>query len=292
MQWWALAAAQSGVISRPQLEAHGAHQRAVTRMLAGEYLRPLAAGVYIARGAPLTFQARLWAATLSTGGILGFSTSAELWGVTDEHDDLVHVVLPHSRRVYPPEWVRVHRVPVPSRQVVQREDLAVTANGWTLFDYLPTLSSSQAIRLADRALQRRWITPDDIAGRLRDFPRRRGNRMLRAVLAITSDGAAAESERRLHQVLRGAGVHGWTPNYAVWVDGELVAVLDLAIPHRRVAIEVDGMAYHVDADRFQRDRARQNDLVMLGWTVLRFTWADITDLPQRIIAAIRSVAGS
>ena len=36
------------------------------------------------------------------------------------------------------------------------------------------------------------------------------------------------------------------------------------------AIEVDGMAHHVDVDRFRRDRRRQNALVALGWTVLRF----------------------
>jgi very-short-patch-repair endonuclease len=50
---------------------------------------------------------------------------------------------------------------------------------------------------------------------------------------------------------------------------------------------VDGMAHHVDVDRSRRDRARQNDLVGLGWTVLRFTWADLVERPGYVTATIR-----
>jgi very-short-patch-repair endonuclease len=64
----------------------------------------------------------------------------------------------------------------------------------------------------------------------------------------------------------------------------------VAIPRLMVAIEVDGMAYHVDVERFQRDRTRQNALVDLGWTVLRFTWADLTDRPGYVAGAIRRLA--
>ncbi len=76
----------------------------------------------------------------------------------------------------------------------------------------------------------------------------------------------------------------------MWVDGELIAVVDVALIASRIAIEVDGMAYHVDVDRFRRDRSRQNDLVALGWTVLRFTWADLTERPGYVIAMIRRLA--
>ncbi|WP_255725438.1 DUF559 domain-containing protein [Frankia sp. Cj3] len=33
---------------------------------------------------------------------------------------------------------------------------------------------------------------------------------------------------------------------------------------------------HAEPDALYRDRYRQNTLAMLGWTVLRFTWADVT----------------
>ena len=101
-----------------------------------------------------------------------------------------------------------------------------------------------------------------------------------------SDRAAAKSERQLHALLRSAGIRNWTANYAVWVDGDLIAVVDVAIPSRLLALEIDGMAYHVDVDRFRRDRWRQNHLVALGWTVLRFTWADLTERPDYVAAAV------
>jgi very-short-patch-repair endonuclease len=88
-------------------------------------------------------------------------------------------------------------------------------------------------------------------------------------------------------LLRRAGVRDWRPNYPVWQGGELVAVLDVALPSARLAIEIDGWAYHSDVDRFQQDRRRQNALVALGWTVLRFTWVDLTQRPGYVVAAIR-----
>lgn len=77
------------------------------------------------------------------------------------------------------------------------------------------------------------------------------------------------------------------PNVDVWIGGELVAVIDVGLPEHRVAIEVDGWAYHSDVERFQRDRTRQNRLVAGGWTVLRFTWADLVERPGYVIATIR-----
>jgi very-short-patch-repair endonuclease len=38
---------------------------------------------------------------------------------------------------------------------------------------------------------------------------------------------------------------------------------------------------------FRRDRQRQNAVVLAGWTVLRFTWHDLTQRPNEVIAEIR-----
>jgi very-short-patch-repair endonuclease len=49
------------------------------------------------------------------------------------------------------------------------------------------------------------------------------------------------------------------------------AFVDLAYPDARVAIEVDGWDAHGRRNAFDADRARANDLTLLGWRVLRFT---------------------
>jgi very-short-patch-repair endonuclease len=64
--------------------------------------------------------------------------------------------------------------------------------------------------------------------------------------------------------------------------------LDLAFPALRVAVEVDGWAWHVARDRFVNDRAKGNELVVAGWILLRFTWTDLTEHPDRCSAILRS----
>ncbi len=64
------------------------------------------------------------------------------------------------------------------------------------------------------------------------------------------------------------------------------AQLDLAFPDVLLAIEIDGWAWHSDPERFQRDRRRQNLLVATGWTVLRFTWADLVERPDQVLATV------
>jgi very-short-patch-repair endonuclease len=58
-------------------------------------------------------------------------------------------------------------------------------------------------------------------------------------------------------------------------SGGFVARVDFAYPEMNVVIELDGFAYHSYKTDFQRDRTRQNLLMNLGYTVLRFTYWDV-----------------
>lgn len=288
MDWPDIARAQDGVISRRQLRGLGLSHDSVDRLLADGALCRVARGIFLARGAPSTYRAELWTAVLATGGVLGFATAARLWGVSDVEPERIDVVVPSTAKRAAPAGVRVHRVFVPRSAVRRLAGLPVTTRAWTLLDHLGRLPWPAAARLADRSVQQGWLSVDDITTRLGEYPGRQGNATLRRLADQLADGAAAESERVLHRLLRQAGIRGWVPNYPVRADGRLVAVVDVALVGARVAIEVDGMAHHVDVDRFQRDRQRQNALTALGWTVLRFTWADLTQRPEYVVAAVRA----
>jgi len=72
------------------------------------------------------------------------------------------------------------------------------------------------------------------------------------------------------------------------LDGErFVAEVDLAYPALQIAIELDGRV-HLDADVHERDVARQNDLVLAGWTVLRFSYERYRRRPEQVVAEIRA----
>ncbi len=54
-----------------------------------------------------------------------------------------------------------------------------------------------------------------------------------------------------------------------------------------LAIEVDGKLWHDElSDRFESDRRRQNELILAGWRILRFTWAMLRDRPDDVISRI------
>lgn len=103
------------------------------------------------------------------------------------------------------------------------------------------------------------------------------------MLAAATCGARSEAERRVVQLLRAAGIGGWHANYSVGPY-----VVDIAFPAQRVAVEIDGWAFHSDTETFQKDRVRQNWLSLHRWQVLRFTWLDITQDPRRVLAEIRA----
>jgi very-short-patch-repair endonuclease len=135
--------------------------------------------------------------------------------------------------------------------------------------------------LMDSALQREVELHDLWRAHLRNADRH-GSPAARRLLQAASDGARSEAERRLVKLLQEAGIKGWRANHAV--GGYKV---DVAFPAHMVAIEVDGWAFHSGAEVFVKDRNRQNAIALLGWKVLRFTWFDLTEYPQRVIAEIK-----
>lgn len=288
MSWSSIARSQGGVISRRQLLDAGVSASQIGRMVrSGGLIRQLP-GVYLVRGAPLGPEAILWRAVLGCDGVLGFATACHLWGMLPEPPSQIHVIVSsHAHRVAP-LGVKIHRRDLSARSVSRCGGLPVTTRINSLLDHLTTLQFGDAATLADRALQRRWLTPADMSRRLGEFSGRPGVAILRRIAAQLGDGAAAESERTLHRLLRRADVNGWVSNYRLTVAGRSYFV-DVAFPAARLAVEIDGLAYHSDAERFQGDRHRQNDLVGAGWTVLRFTWWDLETRPHYVVSRIRSL---
>lgn len=288
MKWTTLARRQHGLVTRRQLLALGMTPAQIGRLVFGERLeRTTDRGTFRVAGAPVTPESHVWLAVLAAGAPLSFTTAAPLWGMESPKDALVHVNRIGRTRLDWPPGVRVHRVATRPRDITEIDGLPVTNKVQTALDCMAWLPFGEAARFADRATQQGWVIPLDVERRLADQPGRWGNRQLRRLLTQMSDGAAAESERRLHRMLRSAGIPDWTPNLSMILGGRRYE-LDVAFPDVRLAIEVDGFDYH-RRDRFQRDRTKQNALTRAGWTVLRFTWSDLTERPEYVVATVRSV---
>jgi very-short-patch-repair endonuclease len=108
--------------------------------------------------------------------------------------------------------------------------------------------------------------------------------------ARTSTGAASLPERRLHGLLREAGLGGWRAGARIWDDEGLIGVVDLVFDQAKA--EVDGLVARSGRDAFVTDRRRQNRLVRAGCTVLRFSWWDLAQDPAGVVRTIRQVTSS
>ena len=83
---------------------------------------------------------------------------------------------------------------------------------------------------------------------------------------------ALELHRRL---LRAAfNVHGGYEVDCLWSD-------------KRLIVEVDGYGSHGTRTAFEEDRARDVELRLLGFQVLRFTYLTVVYKPERVAAALR-----
>jgi very-short-patch-repair endonuclease len=284
-RWMALARRQGGLVHRRQCRALGLTDRQLHRLAVQGCLNPLGHGVLRVAGAPATDLTTMWHCVLATRGVLVAGSAAYLWGMIEQPPGTVQVAIRHDRRVTAPTGCRIRRVGLAAGDCDRRYGLPVTGQVRSALDLIADSGPVEATTFADRAVSQGWLSLPDLERRLqRPLP---GNGTLRRVIRTLATGAEAESERRLHRLLHAHGITGWTANHQVRAAGVLVARLDVAFVSARIAIEVDGFAYHRDRDRFQRDRTRQNELVNLGWTVLRFTWQDITADPDRVIATVR-----
>jgi very-short-patch-repair endonuclease len=201
------------------------------------------------------------------------------------------VVVPPDRHIRR-AGVVVLRDELPDSDVQFRGAALVTTVRRTVFDGLRLLGDQAAERWLDRALQQGWTTLDDLSHRVRWSCGRHGAPRLARLVAAAACGARSRAERILVGILRGCGIPGWRYNVRVTLPGRQTVVVDAALLDIRLAIEVDGRAWHTDVERFQRDRTRQNLLVAAGWTVLRFTWEDLCYRPDEVARRVRETVAA
>jgi very-short-patch-repair endonuclease len=190
-----------------------------------------------------------------------------------------------------------HRVGLPGVTVVRRSTLSQVRamNGLrlaprrdALLDTLTVCPLREAEELIDRALQCRWLDAPTFARWVeqRSGHGKKGAARLRHIDSRVSSGSRSEAEQRMAALLKRTG-GTWIANYAVRDEqGRTLAEIDFADPVLKIAIEVDGRAFHSDRRSFERDRERQNMLVLRGWVILRFTWERLINDPEGVIAEV------
>lgn len=249
-------------------------------------------GVLRVAGAPETWHQQLRAAQLATDGTVSHRSAAELWGLIQPAGYIDLSVTPDRQpRLRPPAIV--HRIAdLHPELAVERGGLLVTDPVRTVVDLGLVLPHWAVGAALSRGISTRLFGVPAVAA-LRDALGRQGRDGTGVVRRLLEDrllGVEPEEsllEARFMALVVGHHLPVPAFQHELWHGGRFVARVDAAYPDLQLAIEVDGYAHHSGPDQLQRDRTRQNRLVNLGWTVLRFTWHDVVHDGATVAATIR-----
>jgi len=274
---------QEGVISLYQAAAAGLGARGVCNRVGSGRWERVHPRVFRATDHAFTDRARLRAAALWAAPRAAVSGLAAAWwhGLVECCPAVIELTLPRDRRPRARPGIRVRRRDLHLADLVSIRGLWLTDVPLTVLECAVQLGPDGPAFL-DRAVQRQ-VRLETLRRAHRRNLGQRGSKAAGTLLAVAACGGESEAEWRLVGLLRRAGIAGWQLGYLV--DGYRI---DLAFPAARVAVEVDGWAYHRDAERFRQERRRQNELVLAGWTILRFTWDDLTHRPTAVLTKIQT----
>lgn len=263
------------------------------RVRASEWLevRPR---VYLTATHVLTPRAALRAAALwaGDGATLIGHAAAVWWNLTDRTAETIALAVGPTGGHSPPPGIRTVRRAVRPLDRVRVDGVWVARRSAAALEAATSLGLVEGSRLLDRALQQERVGLPALREALEDMGRRHGVVLARRLVELAEGGARSEAERDAARLLRRAGITGWTANLPVDLPGFGRAVIDIAFPGHRIAVEIDGWAFHRDVDRFRRDGLRQNEVVIGGWRVIRVSWYDLQETPEYLADAVRRAMGA
>lgn len=284
-----LSAGQYGVFTRAEAAELGLGRRVVAgRTEAGRW-EILLPGVYRPAGTPETPRQRLMAAVLwaGEGAVASHRAAASLHRLPAGRRDAVEVSVPpgrHPRHA----GVVVHRPKqLPPLDVTVVDGIPVTTVDRTLIDLGGVLSKDELEENIDFAYShghvrrvRMEFRAEELGGR-----GRRGTPSVRDLVVARSGGQKLPDsilETRLGRILGPLKpVYGY-----VVIVGKQPYVLDCALLDVMIDVEGDGWEAHHGRQNREVDMTRQNALVSVGWTPLRYAWSHIVSDPEGIMAEV------
>ena len=273
---------QGGVVTLRQAVDLGMSRQTVQRRVQDGAWERLHPGVYLVGGHRLTDEVRVRAAWLWAGTDAAVSgVAAAYWhGLLERAPATIELTVPHRRKPRPQPGLVVRRRDLHHVDLVGRRDIWLTAVPLTVLETAVALPDGSSF--LDRALQRHVRFPTAYRAFCRNMGRT-GSSAAGRLLVAAADRADSAAERLLVRILRDAGITGRVLGhpFGPWR-------IDLTFPRQKVAVEVDGWAWHVDATRFANDRRKQNAMVRARWDPLRFTWHDLDGRPGEVVTEIEA----
>jgi uncharacterized protein YjiS (DUF1127 family) len=277
-----VAMARHRLVTRRDLLAAGVGTEAIRHRLASHRLYRMHRGVY-AIGTPQLDRLGRWLAAVlacGDGAVLSHRSAAALWGLLGPAAGPIEVTAPgrwSSRRA----GIRVHGTrSLPSAEITHTRGIPCTTVERTLID-IAGGPAPELERAVEQAFALHLLGRNRMAEALARGSRRRGVGNLRRLLAhLLGDIplTRSELERRFLKLVARAGLPAPIVN-----RHRAEHRVDFTWPNHRLVVETDGRATHDNPYAFHHDRARDLDLEVAGWHVIRLSWWQVVEEPARVV---------
>ena len=258
------------------------------RDLLGDRYRRLFRDVYTVSTAPVTHELRARAAAMALPRgvvITGRSAAAVRGAPICWPDDPVHVAVPLGMRVDRRTGLLVRRSDLTLDEYRPWEEGFLASPLRMCLDLLAGRPLPDSVADLDQVLKLKLVDRGTLAAMLRA---RSDNGIVVArqaeTLAIDCSDSVPESQMRVHLVLAGLEP---VPQHWIEIRGERIALVDLAFPSRKLAVEYDGGWRNDQMWALNHDRARLNQVQAAGWRVV-FVTAQLLRSPRRMVAEVKA----
>jgi very-short-patch-repair endonuclease/predicted transcriptional regulator of viral defense system len=278
------ASRQHGVVARRQLVAAGVPGYAIDHRVRRGRLRPIHRGVYgLGRLRPP--HAMEMAAVLAGGdsALLSHRSAAALWKhLPPRPADMPVEVSTPGRHAQSRPGLRVCRIrPIQDDEATSLHGIPITTPARTLLDLAMVLSAHELERTLARAL-RDGVEEHQLRALLARYPARAGAPLLRSLLGEENLVVTrSHAEDAFLAILDRGGLP--KPETNVRIRGFEV---DCFFRAARLIVEIDGFTYHSSPAAIERDHHRDQLLYLAGYDVVRFTWKQLDQQPDRALARV------
>lgn len=276
-----LAHRQHGVVSVGQLHVLGYSKSSLEKAAAGGRLHHIDRSVYAVGHTNLSSYGQCLAAVLACGpgAVLSHYSAAWLWGLARWSPRPFHVTGPVARRPRLPVHIhRARRLEDADWRLI--EEIPVTAVPRLLLDLAACLKPKSLDRLVERTEEKGFFDLRQVEDLLARTVGHHGHGRLRRAIALYKPTSFTRSglEKRFLELCLEAGLPQPRMNYV-----EEGFELDAYWPEFRFAVELDVFETHGTRAAFERDRKRQEDLLLAGIQMTRVTGPRLEREPAEVI---------
>ena len=247
--------------------------------------------VYVERGTRPTAVLRAKAAWLRSRrhGVLAGYSAAAMHGARYIDPGLPAHIIDANRR--PARGITAWADAIDHDDICAIGEMRLTDPVRTAIDLARRVTEDDAVVIIDALARAARLKTTDVALAAERFDGWKGIVQARKTIALVDPGSESPQETRLRLLIVREGFPPPETQHPIFNEyGVLIGEADMAWPDIKIAVEYEGR-HHTDPDQLRKDIARMDEMMEMGWIVIRVTARDTPAVTVRKIGrawALRS----